>query len=77
MVQNKSGRSWMVWWKCSAPRRGYDSNMAFSFVYIYDGQASSPDGPRLMVFIHTEINDTTGGNSECFRKKPQAHDSAA
>lgn len=59
------------------PERGHDSNMAFSFVYIYDGQTSGPDGPRLMVFIHTEINDTTGGDFECFCKEPHAHDSAA
>lgn len=24
------------------PEREYDSNMAFSFVYIYDGQTSGP-----------------------------------
>lgn len=73
MVQNKSGRDWMA-----PPDRhglgiahtelGYDSNKAFSFVYIYDGQNSGPKGPRLMVFIHTELNDTTGGDFERFAK---------
>lgn len=43
--------------------------MVFSFVYIYDGHNSGPNGPRLMVFIHTDLNDTTGGDSERFRKK--------
>lgn len=37
------------------PECGYDSNAAFSFVYIYDGQTSGPNGSRLMVFIHTEL----------------------
>lgn len=37
MVQNKSGRSWMA-----QPECGYDSNIAFSFVYIYEGQTSGP-----------------------------------
>lgn len=47
MVQNKSGRSWMacrphgVLW-IAYPECGYDSNIAFSFVYIYEGQTSGP-----------------------------------
>lgn len=57
--------------------RGHDITTVFSFVYIYGGQTSGPNGPRLLVFLCTDPNDTMGGilDGKGFAK-PHVHDCA-
>lgn len=81
MVQNKSGRTWMArrpYGSCGLPTPNVDStptSLSLLCTYTKDRPAVR-SGPRLMVFIHTELNDTTGGGSERFCKKIRTHTTA-